>query len=157
MTWLDIAMVATMCLGAAYGFWKGIVRAVIGIAGLLGGILLANAFYRELALKLWPGGGFWTNAASYAIILLGVLVTATLVASLLSRLVHMTPLGIVDRALGLTAGLLIVVLGWALLLTVAITIIPGADEALADSAIAYALVDLFAAVRGLPAPEGNTI
>jgi membrane protein required for colicin V production len=157
MTWLDIAIVATICLCAAYGFWKGIIRAIIGVAGLLGGLLIAGAYYRELAFKLWPDGGAWTSAAAYAIILLAVLVAAALVAALLSRLVHMTPLGIVDRALGLAAGLLVAVLGWGLLLTIAAAIIPGADEALADSALACAVMDLLASVRGLPSAEGGSV
>jgi len=157
MTWLDIAVVATICLCAAYGFWKGIVRAIVGIAGLLGGLVIAGAYYRELALKLWPDGGAWTSAAAYAIILLGVLVAAALVATILSRLIHMTPLGIVDRALGLAAGLLVGILGWGLVLTIAAAIIPGADEALADSALACTLMDLLANVRGLPPPEGGSV
>jgi len=157
MTWLDIAVVATVCLSAAYGLWKGIVRAIVGIAGLIGGILLAGAYYHELALKLWPAGGSWTNAAAYAIILFGTLLAAAIVAGLLSRLVHMTPLGIIDRALGLTAGLLVALLGWALVLTVIAAVIPGADTALADSALAYGLIHWLTAVRGLPASQGGPI
>jgi len=157
MTWLDIAVAATVCLSAAYGLWKGIVRAVVGIAGLIGGILLAGAFYRELALKLWPMGGSWTNAAAYAIILFGTLLAAGIVAAVLSRIVHMTPLGIVDRVLGLTAGVLVALLGWALVLTIIVTVIPGADAALADSALAYGLIHWLAAVRGLPASQSGPI
>ena len=157
MTWLDIAVVATVCLSAAYGLWKGIIRAVVGIAGLIGGLLLAGAFYRELALKLWPVGGSWTNAAAYAIILFGTLIAAGIVAGLLSKLVHMTPRGIVDRVLGLAAGLLVALLGWALVLTVIAAVIPGADTALADSALAYGLIHWLTAVRGLPASQGGPI
>ena len=157
MTWFDIAVVATICLCAAYGFWKGVIRAIAGVAGLLGGLVIASAYYGELALKLWPEGGAWTSAAAYAIILLGVLLVAALVATILSRLVHMTPLGIVDRALGLAAGLLVGILGWGLLLTIAAAIIPGVEEALADSTLACALMDLLASVRGLPPPEGGSV
>jgi len=35
MTWLDSAVVATICILAAFGFWKGILRTIIGIAALL--------------------------------------------------------------------------------------------------------------------------
>jgi len=157
MTWLDIAVVATVCLSAAYGLWKGIIRAIVGIAGLIGGILLAGAFYQELALKLWPMGAWWSNAAAYAIILFGTLIAAGIVAGLLSRIVHMTPLGIVDRVLGLTAGLLAALLGWALVLTIIVAVIPGADTALADSALAYGLIHWLAAVRGLPASQSGPI
>jgi membrane protein required for colicin V production len=154
MVGLDIAVVATVCLSSAYGWWKGIVRAIIGIVGVLAGIMLAGAFYRDLALRLWPDGGALTQVAAYAIILIGILISAAIVAGLLSRIIHMTPLGIVDRALGLTAGLLIAVLAWALLLTIALAVIPGADAALADSAVGYRLVRLLASIRGSPATEG---
>jgi uncharacterized membrane protein required for colicin V production len=39
-----------------------------------------------------------------------VLIAATLICRMLSRLIHMTPLGIVDRALGLAAGVLVALL-----------------------------------------------
>ena len=157
MTWLDIMVVATVCLCAAYGFWKGIIRAVVATAGLLGGFLLAGACYRDLASRLWPTGGAWTNAAAYALILFGVLLAAAIIASLLSRLVHMTPLGVVDRTLGLVAGLLLALFSWALLLTIVVTVIPGSDNALSDSALAYRLIRLLAHVRGLPAAELGVI
>ena len=154
MTWLDLAIVISICLSAAYGFWKGIVRAIVGVAGLLGGIAVAGAFYQSLALKLWPDGGAWTRAAAYAIILIAILITAAIVASVLARLVHMTPLGIVDRSVGLAAGLALALLGWALVLTLVLSL-PGADTALSDSAVAHTLIRWLAAARGLPPPSGS--
>ena len=155
MMWLDFAVVITVCLSAAYGFWKGIVRAIVGVAGLLGGIAIAGAFYQPLAQKLWPDGGALTHATAYAIILIAVLMAAAILASLLARLVHMTPLGIVDRSLGLAVGLLVALLGWALLLSVVLSAMPGTDTALSDSAVAHALIRWLATVRGLPPPSGS--
>ncbi len=156
MTWLDIAVVATILLSAAYGFWKGIIRAVVGVAGLIGGLLLAGTFYERLAVALWPAGGAWTKIAAFAIILIAVLVAAAVLAGLLFRLVHMTPLGIIDRAVGLAAGLIIVALGWALLLTFVLSNIPGADSMLADSTVATTLVHWLATMRGVPS-SGTSI
>jgi membrane protein required for colicin V production len=150
MTWLDIAVVATILLSAAYGFWKGIIRAVVSIAGLLGGLLLAGTFYAQLARALWPAGSAWTLVAAFAIILIVVLVAAALLAGLLFRLVHMTPLGIVDRVIGLAAGVIVIALGWALLLTFVLSNITGANSMLAESTVAVALVHWLAAIRGLP-------
>ncbi len=150
MTWLDIAIVASVLLAALYGFWKGIVRAVVGVAGLLGGLLLAGTYYRQLAGALWPGGSTWTSIAAFAIILFAVLVAAAILASVLFRLVHMTPLGIVDRIIGLAVGLIIVALGWALLLTAVLANVPSADSLLANSTVALALIHWLAAARGLP-------
>lgn len=154
MSWIDIAVVATAGLSAAYGLWKGIVKAVIGIAGLLGALLLAGSYYRALAAALWPAGGYWTLIAAYAMILFGVLITAALIAGLLSHVIHMTPLGMVDRGLGLAAGLLVALLGWGLLFTLITTLVPGAAAALGDSVLACRLMDFLAAVRGLSTTGG---
>ena len=155
MTWLDIVVVTTVALSALYGFWKGLIRAVLGIAGLLGGFFVAGLYYQQLATRLWPDGGAWTIAAAYAIIFVAVLAAAALMAGLLSRLIHMTPLGILDRVLGLAAGLLVAALGWALAFTVVLAVLPGADTILGESAIVSGLVGWLAAMRGLP-PGGPT-
>lgn len=153
MAWLDIVVVTTFVLSALYGFWKGLIRAVLGIAGLLGGFFVAGLYYQQLAARLWPDGDLWTSAAAYVIILVAMLVTAALVAGALSRLIHMTPLGIIDRALGLVAGLMIAALGWALLFTIILATVPGTSAALGDSGLVSELVEWLAAVRGLP--QGN--
>jgi membrane protein required for colicin V production len=157
MTWLDIAVVASILLAGAYGFWKGIVRAVVSVAGLLGGLVLAGTYYPHLALALWPAGEAWTKVAAFAIILIAILVLAAMVAAFLFRLVHMTPLGIVDRVLGLAAGLLIVGLGWALLLSLVFANVPGAHATLIDSSVAITFIRWLAAIRGLPAPDTGSI
>jgi len=149
MSWVDIVIIGTVCLCGAYGLWKGIIKAVIAIAGLLAALLLAGAYYHALAATLWPAGGSWTPIAAYAIILLCVLIAAALVAATVSHLAHMTPLGIIDRLLGLVAGLLVAALGWGLLFTLVAAIIPGADTALAEYPLADWLMGSFAAVRGL--------
>lgn len=155
MTWLDIVVVATVALSALYGFWKGLIRAVLGVAGLLVGFFVAGLYYQRLADRLWPDGGAWTTAVAYVIILVAVLAAAALIAGLLSRLIHMTPLGIVDRVLGLAAGLLVAALGWALAFTLVLAVIPGADATLGESVIVSGLVSWLAAMRGLP-PGGPT-
>jgi len=157
MTWLDITVVGTIVLAAAYGFWKGIIRAIVGVAGLLGGFLLAGTFYSQLALALWPSGDAWTKAAAFAIILIAILVAAAILAAFLFRLVHMTPLGIIDRIIGLAVGLVLVTLGWALVLTFVLANMPGADSALADSTVAIGLIRLLADIRGLPASEPGSM
>jgi membrane protein required for colicin V production len=150
MTWLDIVVVATVVLSAIYGFWKGLIRAVLGIAGLLGGFFVAGLYYQQLAAKLWPDGALWTSAAAYVIILVAVLAAAALVAGMLSRLIHMTPLGIIDRVLGLAAGLVVAALGWALVFTIILATVPGADATLGDSELASELIRWLTAIRGLP-------
>jgi len=144
LTWLDIAITISVCVSAAFGFWKGIVRAVVGIAGLLGGVLVAGAYYRQAAAALWPGGETWAPVAAYALVLVGVLAAAAILAALLSRLIHMTALGLVDRILGLVVGALVAAMAWAALLNALQMVIPGVGSLVSDSSFARALVDWLA-------------
>lgn len=156
MSWIDIAVVGTACLCGLYGLWKGIVRTIAGVVGLLGALLLAGAYHRQLGFVLWPTGGIWANAIAYTIILVGTLVVTALVATGLARLVHMTPLGIVDRVLGLTAGLLVTLLGWGLIFSIMVTAVPGADTLLTNSMFASRLMALLAAAHSLSLNGGIT-
>ena len=157
MTWLDVAVTVTICLLAAFGFWKGIVRAVIGIAGLLGGILLAGSLHRQVAAMLWPSGGTWSLIAAYAVILIAMLIVAALLAALLSRLVHMTALGMVDRIVGLAAGAIVAALGWALLLALLVPLSPGLADLVSQSPIARLLIDWGLAANCLPPDTGHAM
>ncbi len=157
MTWLDIAVTATVCVSAGIGCWRGLLQAIIGIAGLLGGLLLAGQFYRQLAVALWPSSGVWSFAAAYAIILLGIIAAAALLATVLVRLVRMTPLGIADRCLGMAMGVLIVVTLWAFALTVLLGAVPGSDLLIADSPVARTIVNWLAAARGLPPAQSYPV
>ena len=154
MTWLDVAVTVTICLLAAFGFWKGIVRAVIGIAGLLGGLVIAGSLHRQVAALLWPSGGTWSLIAAYAVILIATLIVATLLAALLSRLIHMTALGMVDRLIGLAVGAIVATLGWALLLTLLVSLSPGFADLVSQSPIARLLLDWSLAV---PTDPGYTV
>ncbi len=156
MTWIDVAVIATTCLSAAFGFWRGLLRPLIGVAGLLGGLLLAAALYRQLAYALWQSHGAWPLVAAYAIILLGVLVATVLLSILVGRLVHMTPLGIIDRLLGLTVVTLVALIAWALVLTILMIVLPGSDGLLADSFVAQFLIRSLTAIPSLPPPESLT-
>ncbi len=154
MTWLDVAVTVTICLLAAFGFWKGIVRAVIGIAGLLGGLVIAGSLHRQVAALLWPSGGTWSLIAAYAVVLIATLIVAALLAALLSRLIHMTALGMVDRLIGLAVGAIVATLGWALLLTLLVSLSPGFADLVSQSPIARLLLDWSLAV---PTDPGYTV
>ena len=154
MTWLDVAITVTICLLAAFGFWKGIVRAVIGIAGLLGGLVIAGSLHRQVAALLWPSGGTWSLIAAYAVVLIATLIVAALLAALLSRLIHMTALGMIDRLIGLAVGAIVATLGWALLLTLLVSLSSGFADLVSQSPIARLLLDWSLAV---PTDPGYTV
>jgi len=155
MTWLDIAVVATICIFAAFGFWKGILRTVIGIAALLLGVFLAGAYYDELAHSLWPDGTGWAMAAAFALILLCTLMVGTIVALIVARAVHMTALGLVDRALGCAAGVLVAMVAWGAVLALLTPVVPGIDALMEASPAASLVVSLFVKLTGLWSQPGQ--
>jgi membrane protein required for colicin V production len=157
VTWLDVAVTVTICLLAAFGFWKGIVRAVIGIVGLLGGILLAGALHQQVAATLWPSGGTWSLIAAYALILIATLIVTALLAALLSRLIHMTALGTVDRMVGLAAGATAAALGWALLLALLVPLSPGLADLVSQSPVVRLLLNWSLTVNCLPPDPGHAM
>lgn len=97
---------------------------------------------------LWPTGSTWCLVAAYALVLVGVLVAAALVAALLSRLIHMTALGLIDRIAGLVIGAFVTAMAWAALLAALLPVVPGIDALVADSPLAQVLLDWLTIVSG---------
>ena len=155
MTWLDIVVVATICIFAAFGFWKGILRTIIGIAALVLGLFLAGALYARIAAVLWPDGSGWTLVAAFALILLGTLVAGAIVAAVVSRAIQMTALGFVDRVIGLVAGVLVAILAWGAILALLAHVLPGMDGLLAESPVATLAINGFVQLTGMWSQPGQ--
>jgi len=155
MTWLDIAVVATIGIFAALGFWKGILRTIIGIAALLLGLFLAGALYSHVAEALWPNGNGWSMAAAFALILVGTLAVGSIVAVIVSRAVHMTALGLVDRIVGLGAAVFVAIVAWGAVLALLIQVIPGMNGLMGESPVASLVVTLFVQLTGLWSQPGQ--
>jgi len=156
MTWLDSAVVATICILAAFGFWKGILRTIIGIAALLLGLFLAGAFYSPVAGALWPHSTGWSMAAAFALILVGTLMVGTIVAMIVSRAIQMTALGLIDRIAGLAAGVLVAVVAWGAALALLMQVVPGLNGLVGQSPAALLVVNLFVELTGLWSQPGQS-
>lgn len=142
MNWLDIAIiVVTLSLGM-FGLLKGATKAIFGVAGLIGGIVLANYWYKSVASILSPGGTIWPSIVAYAIIVISVLILAAIISQLIKRLISAVMLGWLDRVIGFILGAGI---GLALCLAfvAAISRLPGTEGLISHSAIATFLVNQF--------------
>ena len=119
MNWLDITIIAIGIVFGVVGLWQGIIKMAFSIAGLIAGIYLAGRYYQLLANMLSSGGAVWAKIAAYAIILLVTLVIAGIIGWIVAKLVHITPLGCLDRMigfiLGVGIGLLLIAAGLAVL------------------------------------------
>jgi membrane protein required for colicin V production len=143
MNWLDIVIIVVAVLLGLAGLRQGIIRTVFGIAGLIGGIVLAGRYYDELAELLFPAGAPWANIAAYAIILLATLIVAGVVGHFVAKLVHFAALGWLDRLVGCILGVVIGGLLCAAVLAIVGKYYPGAEAVISQSGLARFLMEQF--------------
>ena len=146
MNWLDILIIVVLVLLGVAGLRQGMIRTVFGIAGLIGGIVLAGRYYDELAARLFPSGAIWGNIAAYAIIVIATLVVAGLIGWLLAKLVNFAALGWLDKFMGFILGVVIGGLLFAAILAIVLHFAdyyPGMEATINQSAIGRFLVTAF--------------
>jgi membrane protein required for colicin V production len=143
MNWLDIVIIVVIVLLGIAGLRQGMIRTVFGIAGLIGGIVLAGRYYDELAARLFPSGAIWGNIAAYAIIVIATLVVAGVIGWLIAKLVNFAALGWLDRVMGFILGVVIGGLLCAAILAIVVKYYPGMEATINQSVIARFLVGGF--------------
>ena len=89
MHWLDIVIIIALALAAIIGLVKGFIKMLFTLAGLVIGILLALKYYAPFSgwLSQYIHETSIAKIAAFAIILIGILIIARVLASLLSRVV----------------------------------------------------------------------
>ena len=157
MNWLDIVIIVVIVLLGIAGLRQGMIRTVFGIAGLIGGIVLAGRYYGELAALLFPSGAIWGNIAAYAIILLATLLVAGVIGWLVAKLVHFAALGWLDRLVGFILGVVIGGLLCAAVLAIVGKYYPGAEAVISQSVIAKFLMEQFPLLLALLPAEFDFI
>jgi membrane protein required for colicin V production len=118
----DIVVFAVVGILTVIGLWKGMVRQLFGLAGVIAGYLLAMKFYQ-------PCSGFLTGsihpgiarAISFIAIFLACLLAAHLIAWAVGRLFTISKLGFLNRTggglLGFVKGCIIVAVAVMVLTT----------------------------------------
>ena len=106
MNWLDIVIIVVIAIATLLGLRTGIIKAVLSMAGLVVGIILAGRYYAPISeqLSFIPQTNV-ANIVAYAIILIGVMVVAIVAANLLKWAVSIVMLGWVNRLGGALFGL----------------------------------------------------
>jgi membrane protein required for colicin V production len=143
MNWLDIVIIVVAVLSGIWGLRQGIIKTAFGIAGLIGGIILAGRYYGGLAALLSPSGATWANIAAYAIILIATLVVASVIGNLVAKLVHIILLGSLDKLGGFVFGVFIGCLLCAAVLAIVGKYYPGTEAVISQSVIAKFLMGGF--------------
>jgi membrane protein required for colicin V production len=107
MTWVDLVVLAVLAVSAALAFMRGFVREVLGLAGWVGAIAAAVWGLPLLRpwLTHWMHPSPWIDPAGFVAIFLVALIVLLPIAGVIGRAVRNSPLGGLDRTLGLVFGL----------------------------------------------------
>ena len=107
MTWVDIAVLGFLALSGLLAFGRGLVREVLGLAAWTGAGAVAFAELPVMRpyVSTWLHSPEWIDPVSFIILFLVAVVIFSIAAKIVSRLVHATGLGGIDRTLGLLFGL----------------------------------------------------
>lgn len=107
MTWVDLVVLAVLAVSAALAFMRGFVREILGLIGWVGAIAAAVWGLPLLRPRLthWMHASPWVDPVGFVAIFLVSLIVLLLIARVIGRAVHNSPLGSLDRTLGLVFGL----------------------------------------------------
>ncbi len=157
MNWLDIVIIAVIAFSIFLGFKAGIIRAVLSLAGLIIGVILAGRYYVPFSeqLSFIPQAGV-AKIVAFAIILIGVMIVAGVLASLLKWAASVVMLGWVNRLGGALFGLALGAILCSALLAIWIKFL-GIAGAIVESILARILSDYFTVVLALLPGEFDTI
>ena len=117
MTWIDWAIVIVMALSVLGGLKQGFFRSVFSLGGLLLGLALAAWNYGRVAALLMPlvRTEPVANTIGFVLIALFAMALASVLGTVLAKIMHQIGLGCLDRlagaAFGLFQGALLVTLG----------------------------------------------
>ena len=157
MNWLDIVLLVIMAGGIFVGLRIGLIKATLSLVGLILGIILAGRFYVPLSEQLTfiPQASV-AEVVAFAIILIGIMLIASILAAVLKWLASLVMLGWVNRLGGAVLGLVLgALLCSALLATWAKFF--GVAGAVSESVLAVVLLDRFPAVLSLLPDEFDVI
>jgi len=156
MHWLDIVIIAAIVIPTFIGLRIGLIRAVLSLAGVIVGVILAGRYYVLLSqqLSFIPQASV-AKVVAFAIILIGVMVIASVIARLLTWAASVVMLGWVNRLGGAILGLVLGAIFCGALLAIWVKFL-GAG-AIAESGLATVLLDRFPLVLALLPQEFDAI
>lgn len=165
-SWADMSIVDIIILGivafsTAVGFYWGLIRMVIAVIGLGGGIFVAGRYYANVAAFLHPveGGGLvgdenWARIIAFVGIVIGVSLLLGLLGSILRMVAKLLFIGCLDRALGGLLGFLMsIIVVLAVVVVVTVFPVPVVSDAVQTSAVAQQLSGFVPVVLAFLPPE----
>jgi len=157
MNWLDIVIIVLLVSAAIGGMVAGLIRAVFSLAGLIVGVILAGHYYVPFSAYL----GFiptekGPTIVAFIIIFLAVMIVATLLGFLLTKLISAILLGWLNRVGGAILGLLLGSIFIAAFLIV-LAKYTGAEGVISESVLALVLLDKVPIILAFLPPEFDSV
>jgi len=158
MSWLDLVIVVVLAIAAFLGLRIGIIKAVLSLAGVIVGVVLAGRYYTPLAdvLPFFSETSTAAKIVAFAIILIGVMVVAAVAARFLKWAASAIMLGWVNHLGGAVLGLVLGGIFCGALLAIWVKWL-GAGDTITGSMIAPILLDKFPMVLGLLPDEFDAV
>lgn len=157
MNWLDIVIPVILLISTLLGLRAGMIKAVLSLAGLILGVILAGHYYVALSKQLpFISRPDIAEFVAFAIILLGVLLVASMLAWLSRALLSAVTLGWLNRLGGAIFGLVLgaILCGALLAIWVKYT---GPVPAITESVLAAILLERFPLILALLPEEFDGI
>jgi len=157
MNWLDIVLIVVLAAATFLGLKTGIIKMALSLAGIVVGIFLAGRFHVPLANQLTfisqPGVA---KIVAFAIILVGVMAIAAVLAFFLKWAASAMMLSWVNNLGGAVFGLALGALLCGALLAIWVKWL-GAGSAVTESILAAVFLDKFPMVLGLLPSEFDAV
>ena len=102
----DMAVVVILGYSIIHGLFRGIIRELAAIFGLIGGFYIAYSQYHSVApvLAKWIANPLYRNVIGFLLLFCIIFAAATLLGLLLRALFRMVLLGVLDRIFGALFG-----------------------------------------------------
>jgi len=157
MSWLDIVIMVVVAIATFWGLRIGIIKAVLSLAGLIVGVILAGRFYVPLSQQLTfiPQVGI-AKIVAFAIILVGIMVIAGVLANLLKWAASIMMLGWVNRLGGAVFGLVLGAIFCSALLAIWVKFL-GVAGVISESILTAVLLHYFPMVLALLPGEFDAV
>jgi membrane protein required for colicin V production len=149
MNWLDIVIVVVVIIAALAGLKVGIIKALLTVAGVVVGVILAGRLSPWLGERLtFISSTGAAKVTAFAIILIVVIIIFMVAAIFLNKVLSSMALGWVNRLGGAVLGLFLAGLFCGAVLTMWVKFL-GAGGTIEDSVMAKFLLNGFPIVLGL--------
>jgi membrane protein required for colicin V production len=157
MNWLDIVIIIIIALATLGGFIAGLIASALSLAGIIVGVMLAGRYYLAFSQHLgFIGQENVAQIVAFAIILVGVIIIALMLAMVLRWAFSLIKLGWIDRIGGAVFGLATGALFCGAVLAMWVKFL-GAGASVSGSALASLLLEHFPFVLGLLPAEFDAV